>query len=315
MSTLRRIAPNRPLPARPILLRPATLPLAAFLTTLLIGTATAQTRPGDPWYSGPRGVPLDRSPSLAGHVPIASAGPTSASNERFEDREPAPGYAGGTVSVAELRDPLKGNSLRLIQKAQGLLAEGDHEHALETLRKALHDQRAMPYALGILGVEHLKSGMVDTALAELRQATHLLPGIAANQSNLAYALGLKGSPAEGIPHARKALQLMPRSARVRYVLGRLLLQRFYLDATAPTPPASAADRQSNRADRGDIEEAVYHLRIAAPENPSAQALLTQFAGFVTAGNSGEETSPQRLPHRSATGWTMGQASAFLPELE
>ena len=46
---------------------------------------------------------------------------------------------------------------------------------MQELRDAMKDPVAMPYAISMLGEEHLKAGQVDAALGELEQAVHLLP--------------------------------------------------------------------------------------------------------------------------------------------
>ena len=74
------------------------------------------------------------------------------------------------------------------------------------------------YALGILATEHLKARDLVAAIEELQQATMLLPGKAALHSNLAYALGLNGRPAEALKEARMALKLDPGRSKVRLVL-------------------------------------------------------------------------------------------------
>ena len=84
---------------------------------------------------------------------------------------------------------------------------------MQELRDALSDPVAMPYAISMLGVEHLRAGQLDTAIGELEQAIQLLPGRPENHSNLAYAFFLKGQPARGLEEVRKALQLDGGSRR------------------------------------------------------------------------------------------------------
>ena len=170
--------------------------------------------------------------------------------------EPTPQFAprnepAGTVSLAELRNPVKRKYLDMIVKAEEQLKSGESRKGIETLMKIVDDPSAAPYALGILGTEHLKQGMIDTALVELAAAVHGLPANHATQSNLAYALMLKGRYEEGLEHARTAVRLEASSSRSRYVLAQLLL----------------------RVD--SVEEARFHLRIAAEELPGARALLGQ----------------------------------------
>jgi Flp pilus assembly protein TadD len=157
----------------------------------------------------------------------------------------------GVVSVEELRNPLTGKSLRAIVTAQGDLKSGRRERGIQELRAAVSDPVAMPYAISLLGVEHLKSGQVDAALSELEQAVQLLPR-PENLSNLAYALYLKGQTERGLAEVRKALQLDGGRPKTRMVLGMLLLQQ------------------------GSHEvEAVQQLQAAAEEVPAAHLELAK----------------------------------------
>jgi len=110
----------------------------------------------------------------------------------------------------------------------------------------------MPYAISMLGVEHLKAGQLDAALSELEQAVRLLPGRPENRSNLAYALYRTGQTGRGLEQARKALQLDPGRPKTRLVLGMLLLEQGSHDA-----------------------EAVEYLQGAAQEIPGAHLVLAK----------------------------------------
>ena len=160
-------------------------------------------------------------------------------------------YGSDVVSVQESRNPLRGKSLRTILAAQEHLRSGQHERGMQELRAAMSDPTAMPYAISMLGVEHLKAGQVDVALGELEQAVRLLPR-PGNHSNLAFALYLKGQTERGLVEARKALQLDGGRPKTRLVLGVLLLQQGSHDA-----------------------EAVQQLQAAAPESPGAHLVLAQ----------------------------------------
>jgi Tfp pilus assembly protein PilF len=116
----------------------------------------------------------------------------------------------------------------------------------------MSDPEAMPYAITMLAVEHLKTGQLDVALGELEQAVHLLPGRPEIHSNLAYALCLKGQTERGLKEVRKALQLDSGRPKTRLVLGMLLLQEGAHDA-----------------------EAFQQLQAAAEEIPSAHLVLAR----------------------------------------
>jgi Tfp pilus assembly protein PilF len=176
-------------------------------------------------------------------------------------------YGPGVVTVEELRNPLRGKSLRALLAAQEHLKSGQHERGMQELRAALSDPTAMPYAISLLGVEHLRAGQLDTALGELEQAVHLLPR-PENHSNLAFAFYMKGQTERGVVEARKALQLDGGKPKTRLVLGVLLLQQGSHDA-----------------------EAVQQLEAAARENPDAHLVLAQH--YEKAGQSPQAEKERR----------------------
>jgi Tfp pilus assembly protein PilF len=157
------------------------------------------------------------------------------------------------VSVEELRNPLTGKSLRALVTARDHLQSGQREHGMQELRKALSDPVAMPYAISMMGAEHLKAGLVDTAIAELEQAIELLPGKPENHTNLAYAFSLKGQFTRGLEEVRKALQLDGGDPKSRLVLGTLLFEQGSHDA-----------------------EAIQQLQAAAQEDPDAHLVLAWY---------------------------------------
>ncbi|MEP6960680.1 MAG: tetratricopeptide repeat protein [Acidobacteriota bacterium] len=140
----------------------------------------------------------------------------------------------------------------MILTAQDLLRKGETVRGLKVLELAKEDKRAAPYALSILAVEHLRTGQPESAILELQESIRLLPGQAANHSNLALALAWKGRSEQGLIEARKALQLDPSRPKTRYVLGQILL------------------------DMGRTEEAEFHLKAAAQELAGARELLVKY---------------------------------------
>ena len=158
---------------------------------------------------------------------------------------------GDVVSVEEARNPLQGRSLHMILTAQEHPRSGQHERGMQELRDAMKDPVTMPYAITILGGEHLKAGQLDVALDELEQAVHLLPR-STSYSNLAYVLYLKKQTERGLELVRKAIRMDGGKPKTRLVLGMLLLQQGSHDA-----------------------EAIRQLQAAAPENPDAHLILAR----------------------------------------
>jgi Flp pilus assembly protein TadD len=183
-----------------------------------------------------------------GYVPL-----TNAAGEEFE-RAPREGQSGGSVSLRELEQPLKGDSKKLIEEAQRLLEKGKREKLFAALEKALKDRGAAPYAYSMLGVEHLRDGKLEDARAALEVAAALMPGMAQNHHNLAIALVKLKRNQEALSEARLALQLDPGQLKYRHVLGVILLQM------------------------GREEEAEFHLQKAAAAIPEASKLLSRIHG-------------------------------------
>jgi tetratricopeptide (TPR) repeat protein len=169
-------------------------------------------------------------------------------SERYAGRQP------GTISVSQLASPLKGKAQDLIDKAQEQLRKNKTADALKTLALSLENAAARPYALCLLGAEHLKlvwqdPSQLDIALQELEEGAALLPGDAATQSNLALALLVKGSFERGLKHALKAVQLNPSEPKSRFVTGRILTEL------------------------GQYDEAIHHLKLAANDIQGAEEYI------------------------------------------
>ncbi|MEO8099251.1 MAG: tetratricopeptide repeat protein [Acidobacteriota bacterium] len=125
---------------------------------------------------------------------------------------------------------------------------------MKTLTMALDYAQARPYALAIMGAEHLRvthgdTALLDHAIAELSEGSSLLPSDASVHSNLGMAFMLRGDQDRAMREAQTALQLDPARAKTRYVLGEFLRRQ------------------------GHIPEALFHLRIAATEMESARKLI------------------------------------------
>lgn len=189
-----------------------------------------------------------------GHVLDASNSEMTWSSSRSLLSPPADAQpvSVGSISVRQLERPLEGKPLRLLKKAQELLQHGDFAKASERLHEAMKIPEAEPYALSMLAAEHLKRNEFDSAVPMLQSALNMVPGVAANHSNLAWALSVQGHNAEALKEARRATQLDPGHARYRYVLGVILLRLH------------------------QMEEAEFHLQKASKEIHAAGDMLEQY---------------------------------------
>ncbi len=146
----------------------------------------------------------------------AAAGPKGASPRTF----PA-----GTVSVDQLRHPLKGKGREFIENGQRFAKTGDHLNAISEFRKALKDPASEGYAHSLLGSEYLRSGNPAAAIANLTEAIRLMPHLAANHSNLGYAFLLVGKSAQAERELREAIQMDKTAAQSRFLLGLVLMDQ------------------------------------------------------------------------------------------
>jgi len=202
---------------------------------------------------------------IFGQISEASLGRVESSlfNILNADNNPASGTFRGddfhgpfdraSVSIEELSHPLNSKRLRFLSDARKQLSAGNTAAGMTQLRQAAKDPAIEPYALSILGGEHLKQGETAAAFEELSAAVRLLPGLAANHANLAIVLRMRGDHEQALKEARKALQLEPGKPSVRYIAAKILLLL------------------------GRKEEAKFHL-LRATEIPAARALLAQTFG-------------------------------------
>lgn len=157
------------------------------------------------------------------------------------------------VSADQLRHPLIGKALRLIQKAESLIHAGDHQRAIEELRRDVKNSQAEPYARSLLGEEYIRAKNYGEAIPELEEAVRLLPSNVTDHANLGYALLLTGRLEPAEHELTRALELQPNNPQTHLVLGVL---RFC---------------QGERD-----QEAEEQLELAARELPNAHLILAKF---------------------------------------
>jgi Tfp pilus assembly protein PilF len=136
-----------------------------------------------------------------------------------------PHAAPGTVSVGELRNPAPKTELSLMQQAQRFANSGDHATAIQVLKRGLAEGSPMAHARGMLATEYLKTGKIRAAIAQLQVAIQLAPSVAANYSNLGFALCRLGDTENGERQVRQAIRLDKDQPKSHYLLGLILLDR------------------------------------------------------------------------------------------
>ena len=204
--------------------------------------------------SAPMGAPLDDGYNDRPRSNFDQIERTLAGTSARTDVEPS--TPAGTVSVEELRHPLSHAGAKLLQQkeAQRYGAAGQHERAIEVLQHGLEDPTAKGYVRSMLGAEYLKTGNMDAAVANLREAVELLPWSAADHSNLGYALCMSGRTEEGEGEIRQAIKLDRNAPQPHFLLGIILLNRA-------TPEAQDQLRLAvNGMSGARLGLAVYHAR-------------------------------------------------------
>ena len=76
-----------------------------------------------------------------------------------------------------------------------------------------------------LGLDRLEKGKVDEAIADLRKAVEIQPGLAEARTGLAYALLKKGEVKEAVSHFQVALEIQPGFAEAHAGLANALLKQ------------------------------------------------------------------------------------------
>ncbi len=110
--------------------------------------------------------------------------------------------------------------------------QGRHSDAVAFFRKALVNQREDAGLHAGLGISLFESGDLDGAVAALRRACELAPGVAAGWYNLGKALKLQVHTGEAIEALQRALRLDPSHVAARLTLADAQAGIGEIDAAA-----------------------------------------------------------------------------------
>jgi tetratricopeptide (TPR) repeat protein len=102
---------------------------------------------------------------------------------------------------------------------------GRLDDALAEFRQALAIQPVYPDANVHCGLLLLKKGLTDEAIAEFQKALDIEPEHAHAHSNLGYVLALRGRSDEAMEHCRKALEVWPECTDAHHNLSVLLAEQ------------------------------------------------------------------------------------------
>ena len=112
---------------------------------------------------------------------------------------------------------------RLLQKGNVLHLLGRFDSALHAYESVLRQDGNCVAALANSAAILTRAGKIDDALARLRQAEGLAPGMPEVQGNLARALAASGKREEAIETLRRAVAATPAAAPLRLTLAWLLI--------------------------------------------------------------------------------------------
>jgi tetratricopeptide (TPR) repeat protein len=153
------------------------------------------------------------------------------------------------AALASVPEPARKAYERSIEFA----AVGDHNQAIEHLKRAIAYYPAFPIALNELGVQYMKAGHLDPAVEALRSAVKLDPEAFTPRLNYGIALLQKKRFGEAKSQLEEALQKNPNSASAHLYLGIALIheQRY--------PEAEQAFQRSIREGKQSVGLAHYYL--------------------------------------------------------
>jgi len=130
--------------------------------------------------------------------------------------------APSVVSIDVLRHPITPKVSKRLRNAIEKMHAGDHEAAIELLRKTLAKfPDSAAYVDNLLGVEYVKTDRYREAVEVLEQAAALLPRDAMTHYNLGLALVCDGDYERARREVQRALELDPKNTRMQARLDAL----------------------------------------------------------------------------------------------
>jgi tetratricopeptide (TPR) repeat protein len=131
--------------------------------------------------------------------------------------------ADGTVSLRQLAHKVPPQARKAFDKGVQAKAKGRHEEAAQLFRQATSLDPEFADAFNELGVEESGQGNLASAVENFEKAVTIVPDHGVALSNLSIALAKMRRYEEAYVTARRALQYMPGSGRLRFVLATSLL--------------------------------------------------------------------------------------------
>jgi Flp pilus assembly protein TadD len=251
----------------------------------IIGQTTDASRnPNSPFSNDPNdplaGLPNDQVGERP-HTPIERFQQKLANEAPTFPADSEPLGPPGTVSVRELRNEPPKTELSLLQRAARYAESGDHDTAIQVLKRGLSQGGLMPNVRGMLGTEYLKTGQISAAITQLKLAAELAPSVAVNFANLGFALCRVGDLQGGERAVREAIKLDRNAPKSHFLLGLILMDRGAPEAREELMMAQSHVTAARLAlavyhkHRGEAEEAQRHIQAFLRSTPSADSHRTE----------------------------------------
>jgi len=155
---------------------------------------------------------------------VLVAGPNATLSIRLAEAPASTGSAaGGTVSLRQLAHKVPPQARKAFDKAEQAKGKGRHQQAAELFRQATSIDPEYADAFSELGAEESAQGNLAQAAEDFQKAIELVPDHAVALCNLSIVLAKMKRYDEASVTARRALQYMPGSGRLRFVLATSLL--------------------------------------------------------------------------------------------
>jgi tetratricopeptide (TPR) repeat protein len=274
-------------------------PGAGVLTVELTGN---QAGPGQTATVGPDGSFELRSVSVGWHeIRVLTAGGATLHQEtvyingsnqlltiNLPDHPNAARSADPTVSVQQLAHKVPPQAKKAFEKGVQVGAKGNHQQAEELYRQAVSIDPQFADGFNALAAEEANAGDLKSAAEDFQKAIDIDPQHNLALGNLSIVLAKLRRYGEAASVARRALQVVPNSGTVHFVLAISLLfdkgdsdeVLEHLERSASDVPAAHLVAARLLAQRGKRPEAIQHLedflRVAPADDKDrdrAQAML------------------------------------------
>jgi tetratricopeptide (TPR) repeat protein len=222
-----------------------------------------------PWPSAPAMAPIDSDLDSSLSEPIAPSGTD---------------WSGpGTVTVHGLEHKIPGKAMKEFNQATKDRLKGNHQSAIEHLKRAVAMDPEFLAAWNDLGANYLSVNQADLAIAPFEKVVEIDPHEPLGYANLGAAYLVQNEPAAAERAAREEIKLDRRGTRGNLILGSALVLQEKC-----TP------------------EAERNLKLALPEFPRARMMLALWLALKGAIDQAKEELRQYIAIAEPDGRSLAQ---------